>query len=74
MDLLARAQKSLNTSIGSATAPSGQAHALDSIAASLLYIAQNIQTKPVTDEHIELIARRLLDNINPPSNKKKGAK
>jgi hypothetical protein len=74
MDLLARARKSLNTSIGSTSAPSSQAHALDSIAASLLHIAENIQVKPVTDEHIELIVRRLLDATNPPANKKKGAK
>jgi len=74
MDLLARARKSLKTALGSTTSPSSQAHALDSIAASLLHIAENIQTKPVTDEHIELIVRRLLDNTNPPANKKKGGK
>lgn len=74
MDLLARARKSLNIAINSTAAASSQAHALDSIAASLLYIAENIQTKPVTDGHIELIVRRLQDNINPPANKKKGGK
>ena len=74
MDLLEQARKSLNKAVGSTTAPSSQAHALDSIASSLLHIAENIQTKPVTDEHIELITRRLLDTINPPANKKKGGK
>lgn len=74
MDLLEAARKSLNTSRQGTNSISSQSHALDSIAASLLYIAQNIKTKPVTDEHIELIVRRLIDNNNPPVTKKKGSK
>ncbi len=74
MDLLSSARESLEKAKRSDSNMSSQAHAQDSIAASLLHIAENIQTKPVTDEHIELIVRRLLDATNPPANKKKGGK
>lgn len=75
MDLLAKAEKSLGKALGSTAAPSSQAHSLDSIAASLLYIAQNINDKPVLDEGtIELVVRRLLDNRKEPTTKKAGKK
>lgn len=68
MDLLDRARKALNTSINSRSAHSGQAHALDSIAASLLHIAENMNTKPEVDEdRIELVVRRLLDDAKAPT-------
>lgn len=76
MTLLERARKSLNISITDRRAVSGQAHALDSIAASLLYIAENMNTKPtISDDQIELVVRRLLDNAKTPTVKKaKGSK
>lgn len=75
-DLLERARKSLNTSLNSRTAQSGQAHALDSIASSLLYIARNMNAKPEVDEdRIELVLRRLLDTDKQATLKKpKGSK
>lgn len=65
MDLLERARKSLNTSLNSRQAVGAQAHALDSIASSLLYMAENMNAKPesaITEDTVELIVRRLLDS------------
>jgi len=69
MELLERARKSLNKSITDTKAISAQSHALDSIAASLLHIAKNINQKPATvsDDQIELIVRRLLDDAKAPT-------
>lgn len=69
MELLERARKSLNKSIGDTEAISAQSHALDSIAASLLYIAENMNQKPATvsDDKIELIVRRLLEDAKAPT-------
>lgn len=63
MDYLDRAHKSLKHSIASTKAINAQAHALDSIAASLLHIAENTPSTPATvsEEKIELIVRRLMD-------------
>lgn len=76
MDLLDRARKSLNKSITDTKAISAQSHALDSIAASLLHIAENMGTKPsvVNDDQIELVVRRLLDDTVKPNPKKKASK
>lgn len=77
MDLLERARKSLNTSITARNSVNAQSHALDSIASSLIYIAENMNTQPVevADDKIELIVRRLLDDAKAPAVKKpKGKK
>lgn len=76
MDLLDKARKSLEISRKGGSAVSAQAHAMDSIAASLLYIAENMNTKPEIDEdRIELVVRRLLDDAKAPTVKKaKGKK
>lgn len=76
MDLLDRARKSLNKSINDSKAVSAQSHALDSIAASLLHIAENMQSKPasVDSDQIELVVRRLLDESVKPNPKKKAGK
>lgn len=72
-ELLERARKSLNISLSARQAASGQAHALDSIAASLLYIAHNMNSEPaqVTDDQIELVVRRLLDNAKASAKRSK---
>lgn len=68
---LEQARISLNKALKDTKAISSQAHSLDSIACSLLHIAENINTKPVVDEDkIELVVRRLLDNAKAPSVKK----
>lgn len=74
MDLLEKARNSLQKARSNTNNFSSQSHALDSIAASLLYIAENIEAKPVTDEHIELIVRRLLDDRKEPTTKKASKK
>lgn len=76
MTLLESARKALNKSLTNRSAAAGQAHALDSIASSLLYIAENMNTKPEVDEdRIELVVRRLLDEVKAPTvKKKKGTK
>lgn len=75
MDLLEKAEKSLKKSLASTNSHSSMAHSQDSIAASLLYIAQNINNKPSVDEGtIELVLRRLLDNRKEPTTKKAGKK
>lgn len=76
MDYLEEAKTALSKSRKGGPAIVAQAHALDSIAASLLHIAQNMNTKPtVSDDQIELVVRRLMDNAKTPTVKsKKGAK
>jgi hypothetical protein len=68
MTLLESARKALNKSLTNRSAVAGQAHALDSIASSLLYIAENMNNKPVVDnDQIELVVRRLLDDAKAPA-------
>lgn len=75
MDLLEIARKALNTSRNNRSAVAGQAFALDSIAASLLYIAENMgNSAKVSDDRIELVVRRLLDETVKSNPKKKGGK
>lgn len=72
---LEQARKSLNKALADRKAISSQAHSLDSIACSLLHIAENMNTKPVVDEDkIELVVRRLLDNQKAPTVTKKAGK
>lgn len=68
---LEQARISLNKALSDHKAISSQAHSLDSIACSLLHIAENINTKPEIDEDkIELVVRRLLDDAKAPTMKK----
>lgn len=73
---LEQARTSLNKALSDRKAISSQAHSLDSIACSLLHIAENINTKPATvsDDQIELVVRRLLDDTDKPNPKKQGSK
>lgn len=70
MGLLEQARKSLNISLNSRQSVAGQAHALDSIASSLLYIAENMNNKPAVDlDQVELVVRRLMDDAKEPTAK-----
>lgn len=78
MGLLEQAEYSLNKSLGSKTYAIGQAHAQDSIAASLLQIARKLSEKnTVHQDDIELVVRRLLDTakvVNVRTSKKDAKK
>lgn len=73
MGLLEHSRKALNKSLAGGIAISAQAHALDSIACSLLYIAENMGKPEVDEDKIELIVRRLMDDAKAPTVKKKKA-
>jgi hypothetical protein len=77
---LEQARNSLNIALRSRNSVSSQAHSLDSIACSLLHIAENmpvkteVSSKPDTDQ-IELVVRRLMDDAKAPTvTKPKGKK
>lgn len=75
MDLLDRARKSLNKSVNDNVSIRAQSYALDSIAASLLHIAENMQPSQtvINNDHkidadaVELLVRRLLDDAKAPT-------
>jgi len=73
---LEQARKSLNIALSSRNSVSSQAHSLDSIACSLLHIAENINNKPKVDmDQVELVVRRLMDDAKAPTvTKPKGKK
>jgi hypothetical protein len=69
------ARDSLNKALGKNNAIASQAHSLDSIAASLLVIARHLEAKEdpqITEDQVELMIRRFLDNIK--ESPKKGKK
>lgn len=78
MDPLDQAKDSLRKSRRSGRVPSAVSHALDSIAGSLIVIAERLETTTtasdtpmITREDVELTTRRLLDNFKlSPKDKK----
>ena len=75
MSLLEQAKSSLDKSRASSKAIAASSYGIDSIAASLIYIAESLSNQPnnIYSDDVELIVRRLLDNTKEqPINNKEG--